>query len=52
MINDHDNGPLKLATEFSVKNFPTGDNWLQGAIVKVSGPLSFHVKLQDGRIVR
>ena len=35
-----------------MKNFPTGDNWLQGTIVKVSGPLSFQVKLQDGRIVR
>ena len=34
-----------------MKNFPTGDNWLQGTIVKVSGPLSFQVKLQDGRIV-
>ena len=43
---------FEVGDRVSVKNFPTGDNWLQGTIVKVSGPLSFQVKLQDGRIVR
>ena len=42
----------EVGDRVNVKNFPTGDNWLQGTIVKVSGPLSFQVKLQDGRIVR
>ena len=43
---------FEVGDRVNVKNFPTGDNWLQGTIVKVSGPLSFQVKLQDGRIVR
>ena len=43
---------FEVGDRVSVKNFPTGDNWLQGTIVKVSGPLSFQVKLQDGCIVR
>ena len=30
----------------------TGDGWLPGAVEKTSGPLSFNIKLQDGRIVR
>ena len=35
----------------SVCNFP-GDTWIQGIIDKPSDPLSFYVKLQDGRVIR
>ena len=31
------------------KNFGAGDRWLPGKIVKVAGPVSFHVQLEDGR---
>ena len=34
----------------SVCNFP-GDTWIQGIIDKPSGPLSYYVKLQDGRVI-
>ena len=43
---------LKVGDKVSVRNFPAGNSWLQGTIVKVSEPLSFHVELQDGRIIR
>ena len=36
----------------NVRNFPAGDSWLLGTIVEISGPLSFRVKLEDGRIIR
>ena len=35
----------------SVCSFP-GDTWVQGTIEKPSGPLSYYVKLQDGRLIR
>ena len=41
-----------MGDSVSIKNFPTGDSWLPGTVVKSSGPLSFHVQLQDGRIIR
>ena len=34
------------------KNHGKGDKWLYGEIVEKSGPLSFHVKLDDGRVTR
>ena len=35
------------------KNFSNyGDYWLEGVIVKVCGPVSYMVKLTDGRIIR
>ena len=43
---------LKVGDKVSIKNFQARDSWLPGTIVKVSGPLSFHVELQDGRIIR
>ena len=33
------------------KNHGKGDKWLYGEIVEKSGPLSFKVKLDDGRVV-
>ena len=35
-----------------VKDFPTGKNWLSGSVTEVRGPLSYHVTLSDGRVVR
>ena len=35
----------------SVQNF-TDNTWIPGVIEKQNGPLSYHVKLQDGRMVR
>ena len=32
-----------------VKNHGAGPQWLPGTIVKCSGPVSFHVQLEDGR---
>ena len=32
-----------------VKNFGAGHNWLPGSILKYTGPVSFLVKLKDGR---
>ena len=34
------------------KNYGSGDRWLSGKIVKVTGPVSFRVKLDDGRVHR
>ena len=34
------------------QNFGTGSKWLSAVIQEVTGPVSFLVKLQDGRIVR
>ena len=31
------------------KNFGSGSKWLPGKIVRVSGPVSFHVELEDGK---
>ena len=36
--------------ECYVKNFGQGEKWLQGEIVKQKGPVTFEIKLQDGRI--
>jgi len=35
----------------SICNFP-GDTWIQDVVEKPSGPLSYYIKLQDGRVVR
>jgi len=35
-----------------VKDFPNGKDWLPGEVVKIQGPLSYHVQLTDGRTVR
>ena len=33
-----------------VKNQGSGDRWLSGTIISVSGPVSYHVELFDGRV--
>ena len=35
-----------------VKDFPSGKQWLTGSVTEVKGPLSYHVTLSDGRVVR
>jgi len=35
-----------------VKNNRKGKNWLSSYIVKETGPVSFQVKLEDGRTIR
>ena len=34
------------------ENFVRGDRWLQGCIIQKPGPLSYVIKLHDGRIIR
>ena len=43
---------LQVGDTVNVRNFPTGDGWLPGIIMEENGPLSFQIKLQDGRMVR
>ena len=42
--------PFQTGDTVSVRNF-TDNTWLPGVIENQNGPLSYHVKLQDGRIV-
>ena len=34
------------------RNFGPGETWQAGTITRVSGPLSYHIQLADGRVVR
>ena len=34
------------------RNFSTGPKWLPAVVVKVHGPLSYQVKLENSRIIR
>ena len=38
--------------EVFVKNHRAGDPWLPGEIIKVTGPVSYMVKMADGNVVR
>ena len=40
---------LKIGSNVLVHNFSTGPEWLFGTIVNTKGPLSYIVKLSDGR---
>ena len=35
-----------------VKNYGSGRRWLPGTIVQITGPVSYQVKLEDGRLRR
>jgi hypothetical protein len=35
-----------------VKNFGGGNRWLAGKVIKKTGPVSFHIRLDDGRYRR
>lgn len=40
---------FNLGDTVYVKNFAGGQRWLPGKIIRVTGPVSFHVQLEDGR---
>ena len=42
---------FQIGDNVQIQDFPTGTGWLPGVITKASGPLSFRVRLQDGRTV-
>ena len=42
---------IKIGSSVFVRNFPNGTSWLKGTLTEKSGPLSFIVKLDDGRIL-
>lgn len=52
----HDNSARKRSFEKGetvyARNFGTGSKWLSCVVQEVTGPVSFLVKLQDGRVVR
>ena len=43
---------LKVGDTVFVRNYHPGDKWLPGVIQKKTGPVSFVVKLTDGRVRR
>ncbi len=43
---------FKVGDTVLVRNFAKGSVWLPGSIVRMRGPLSFDIKLDDGREVR
>ena len=43
---------LTIETSVLVRNFPNDDYWLRGILKDKSGPLSFNIELEDGRIIR
>ena len=43
---------LEVGTNVFVRNYHQGDRWLPGVIEQRTGPVSFRVKLTDGRIRR
>ena len=52
--HDHTSGHRTFASGDKVytKNFGQGQRWLPGVITEVTGPVSFMVRLGDGRIIR
>ena len=43
---------FQVEEEVYVKDFRPGHTWLQGKIVKCSGPVSYRIKLNNGQLVR
>lgn len=43
---------LSVGNKVYVRNFGRGKPWMSGYLLRKSGPLSFMVKLSDGRVVR
>ena len=53
---NHD-GPSKdhkfqVGNAVYIKEFPSGKDWVSAVVSSVRGPLSYHVSLFDGRVVR
>ena len=43
---------FQIGDQVFVKEFPSGKDWLEGTITEVRGPLTYHVTLSDGRVIR
>ena len=43
---------FKAGETVLVKNYGSGCRWLPGRIMEASGPVSFRVRLEDGRLTR
>ena len=43
---------LTIGTSVLVRNFPNDNSWLRGILKDKSGPLSFTIELDDGRLIR
>ena len=43
---------FQVEEEVYFKDFRPGHTWLQGKIVKCSGPVSYRIKLNNGQLVR
>ena len=39
---------FQVGDNIQIRDFLTSNGWVPGVIEKASGPLSFHIKLQDG----
>ena len=54
--NNHDSHASKrhltIGDTVFVRDFPAGKNWLPGTVTQSKGPLSFLIKLVDGRVIR
>ncbi|CAG2235627.1 unnamed protein product [Mytilus edulis] len=48
------NRQINVGQGVFARNFAIGSKikWIPGEVIKQSGPLSFHIKLQDGRVIR
>ena len=43
---------LVVGKKFYIKDFPSGKDWIAGEVSEQKGPLTYYVKLPDGRVVR
>ena len=43
---------LNVGDRVLVRDFPIGKSWLQGILISKSGPLSYNIELDDGRVIR
>ena len=43
---------LRIGDRVKAKNFATGPKWLSGTVKTKTGPVSYEVELDDGRIIR
>ena len=52
---NHDHGVVRefrVGDAVNVKHFSTGPKWLPGVVVQVTGPLSYTIRLFDGRVIK
>ena len=46
------NTEISLTVKMFVRNFSTGAKWLIGKVVRETGPVSYLIALNDGRLIR